>query len=85
VTRPSAAAVISALVFAAALGGCVWVRGTLTLLKQIDSETGEIVAQYGPDSGSGDALLRDGVPWVSAFRPGHGSGPVYRLPLSKVD
>ncbi len=69
--------------------GSVWVRGTLTLLKQIDSETGEIVAQYGPDSGSGDALVRDGVLWVSAFKPGHGTGPgsglVYRLPLSKVE
>jgi streptogramin lyase len=69
--------------------GSVWVRGSLTLLKQIDSETGEIVARYGPDSGSGDALVRDGVLWVSAFKPGHGTGPgsgiVYRLPLSKVD
>ena len=69
--------------------GSVWLRGTLTLLKQIDSDTGEIVAQYGPDSGAGDALVRDGVLWVSAFKPGHGSGPgggvVYRLPLSKVN
>jgi streptogramin lyase len=67
-------------------GGSVWVRGTLTLLKQIDSESGEIVTQYGPDEGSGDALVSDGVLWVSAFRPGHGTGPgsgiVYRLPLA---
>jgi streptogramin lyase len=69
--------------------GSVWVRGTLTLLKQIDSDTGEIVAQYGPDSGSGDALAEDGVLWVSAFLPGHGTGPgsgvVHRLPLSQAD
>jgi streptogramin lyase len=69
--------------------GSVWVRGTLTLLKQIDSATGEIVAQYGPDSGNGDALVRDGVLWVSAFEPGHGTGPgsgiVYRLALSKIE
>jgi virginiamycin B lyase len=70
--------------------GSVWVRGTLTLLKQVDSETGEIVAQYGPDAGSGDALVRDGVLWISAIKAlGHGTeaggGAVYRLPLSKVD
>lgn len=69
--------------------GSVWVRGTLTLLKQIDSSTGEIVAQYGPNSGSGDALISNGVLWVSAFQPGHGTGPgsgvVYRLPLSRVN
>jgi DNA-binding beta-propeller fold protein YncE len=68
--------------------GSVWVRGTLTLLKQIDSETGEVVAQYGPDQGSGDALVSDGALWISAFRPGHGTGPgsgvVYRLPLSQI-
>jgi streptogramin lyase len=70
--------------------GSVWVRGTLTLLKEIDSEAGEIVAQYGPDSGSGDSLIRDGVLWVSALTElGHGtdpgSGVVYRLDLAKVD
>jgi streptogramin lyase len=70
--------------------GSLWVRGTLTLLKQIDSATGEIVAQYGPDSGGGDSLVRDGVLWVSAVSElGHGteagSGIVYRLALSKVD
>jgi streptogramin lyase len=69
--------------------GSVWVRGTLTLLKQIDSDTGEVVAQYGPDTGSGDSLVADGVLWVSAFLPGHGIGPgsgaVYRLPLSQAN
>jgi streptogramin lyase len=69
--------------------GSVWVRGTLTLLKQIDSETGEVVATYGPDTGSGDSLVADGVLWVSAFLPGHGAGPgsgvVYRLPLSQAN
>lgn len=69
--------------------GSVWVRGTLTLLKQIDPATGEIVAQYGPDSGSGDALVEHGILWVSASLPGHvgtsptanAGGVVYRLPL----
>jgi streptogramin lyase len=69
--------------------GSVWVRGTLTLLKRIDSDTGEVVAQYGPDTGSGDSLVADGVLWVSAFQPGHGTGPgsgvVYRLPLSQAN
>jgi streptogramin lyase len=70
--------------------GSVWVRGTLTLLKQIDPETGAVVAEYGPPSGTGDALVRDGVLWVSAVKElGHGasagSGIVYRLPLSQVD
>jgi hypothetical protein len=40
--------------------------------------------------GSGDALVSDGVLWVSGFEPGHGyasggSGIVYRLPLSQID
>ena len=70
--------------------GSVWVRGALTLLKQIDSATGEILSQYGPNEGSGDALVRDGVLWVSAFSAGHTAGPssggiVYRLPLSQVN
>ena len=70
--------------------GSIWIRGTLTLMKQIDAATGEIVAQYGPDSGLGDSLVRDGVLWVSAVTElGHGTeaggGVVYRLPLSKVD
>jgi hypothetical protein len=69
--------------------GSVWVRGTVTLLKQIDSESGEIVAQYGPDLGSGDVLVRDGILWISAEKElghltGSGSGVVYRLPLSNV-
>ena len=58
--------------------GSVWVRGTLTLLKQIDSATGEIVAVYGPDEGSGDALVSDGALWVSAFD----ARTVYRLPIA---
>jgi DNA-binding beta-propeller fold protein YncE len=70
--------------------GYVWVRGTLTLLKKIDARTGEIVAAYGPPSGSGDSLVRDGVLWISGFSPGHGNeqappGVVYRIPLSKLD
>jgi streptogramin lyase len=69
--------------------GSVWVRGTLTLLKQIDAETGEIIVQYGPDQGTGDALVKDGVLWVSAVKElGHlesgGAGIVYRLPLSQA-
>jgi streptogramin lyase len=70
--------------------GSIWIRGTLTLLKQIDSATGEIVAQYGPDSGGGDSLVRDGVLWVSAVTElGHGTdaggGVVYRLALSRIN
>jgi streptogramin lyase len=75
--------------------GSVWVRGTLKLLTQIDSDTGQIVARYGPNAGSGDALVSDGVLWVSAFgapehvvntqsSSGSSSTPtVWRLPLGQ--
>ncbi len=60
--------------------GSVWVRGTLKLLTQIDSATGEVVARYGPDEGSGDALVDDGVLWVSAFD----AETVFRIPLADL-
>jgi streptogramin lyase len=69
--------------------GSVWIRGTLTLLKQIDSDTGEIVAEYEPPTGGGDALIRDRVLWISAVKElghtgGPGSGVLYRLALAKA-
>ncbi len=47
--------------------GSVWVHGALTLLEEIDAETGEVVARYGPRSGGGDVLVSDGYVWVSRY------------------
>jgi streptogramin lyase len=70
--------------------GSIWVRGTLTLLKQIDPSTGDIVAEYTPPSGGGDSLVQDGVLWITAVKElghtgGKGSGILYRVPLSEID
>ncbi len=47
--------------------GSVWVRGGLTLLEEIDPETNEVVARYGPQSGGGNVLTAYGYLWVSRF------------------
>lgn len=48
--------------------GSVWVSGALTLLEEIDPETGEILARYGPRSGGGDVLVAYGWVWVSRYQ-----------------
>jgi streptogramin lyase len=46
--------------------GSVWVRGGLTLLEEIDEETGEILARYGPkSSGGGGVVVANGYVWAS--------------------
>jgi hypothetical protein len=47
--------------------GSIWIRGTLTPLKQIDSDSGEIVAAYKPPTGGGDSLVQAGRLPLSAI------------------
>jgi streptogramin lyase len=45
----------------------VWVRVTTVLLSEIDPVTGEVLATYGPNAGSGAVRVTgDGVVWLSA-------------------
>ena len=58
-------------------GGSVWVQPGGQLLVQLDPSTGEVVAEYGPRSGSGSVAADDAAVWVSA----HDVNAVWRLPL----
>ena len=48
--------------------GSVWVSGPLALLEEIDPETGEILARYGPRSSGGDVLVAYGWVWASRYQ-----------------
>jgi len=61
----------------AAGGGSVWVQPGGLLLVQIDPSSGNVVARYGPPSGSGGVAADDAAVWVSA----HDVSAVWRLPL----
>lgn len=61
-------------------GGYVWLRGSRTLLFQIDPATNEIVARYGPNSGSGSVAADDHAVWITA----HDITTVFRLEHSGV-
>ena len=58
-------------------GGYVWLRGSRTLLFKIDPGTNEIIARYGPSSGSGSMAADDSAVWISA----HDVTTIWRLPL----
>lgn len=58
-------------------GGYVWLRGSRTLLFQIDPATNEIVARYGPNAGSGSVAADDTAVWITA----HDIRTVWRLEL----
>jgi hypothetical protein len=58
-------------------GGCVWVRGSTTLLYQIDPQTDQVVRRYGPASGSGGVAADDSAVWITD----HVSTTIWRLPL----
>lgn len=60
----------------AAGGGWVWARGSGPLLKRIDPRTNEVVETYGPNSGSGAAIVGYGSVWLSA----HDISTVWALP-----
>lgn len=59
--------------------GSVWVRGALTLLEEIDAETGEVVARFGPRSGGGDVVVSDGFVWASRYEDEYED--ILRLPV----
>jgi hypothetical protein len=58
-------------------GGSVWVQPGGQLLVQLDPSSGEVVAEYGPRSGSGSVAADDAAVWVTA----HDVNAVWRLPL----
>lgn len=58
-------------------GGYVWVRGSTTLLYQIDPQTNQVVRRYGPVMGSGGVAADDSAVWITA----HDSTTIWRLPL----
>ena len=58
-------------------GGWVWIRGSGPLLARLDPRTNKIVETYGPESGSGAAIVGYGAAWISA----HDVETVWRLPL----
>lgn len=64
----------------AAGGGWIWARGSGTLLKRIDPRTNAVVETYGPDSGSGAAIVGYGSVWLSA----HDISTVWALPLPAI-
>jgi virginiamycin B lyase len=61
-------------------GGWVWIRGSGPLLARLDPRTNKIVETYGPESGSGAAIVGYGAAWISA----HDVETVWRLPLPTV-
>ena len=58
-------------------GGWVWIRGSGPLVARLDPSTNKVVEKYGPESGSGAAIVGYGAVWVSA----HDIDTVWRLPL----
>jgi virginiamycin B lyase len=62
----------------AAGGGFVWARSSATLLFKIDPLTNQIVARYGPPSGSGSVAADDQYTWITA----HDINTIWRLPAS---
>lgn len=61
-------------------GGHVWLRGSRTLLFQIDPATNEVVARYGPSAGSGSVAADDEAVWITA----HDTRTIWRLEHSGV-
>ena len=61
-------------------GGYLWLRGSRTLLFQIDPATNEIVARYGPPAGSGSVAADDTAVWITA----HDITTIWRLEYSGV-
>ncbi len=59
-------------------GGFVWPRISAALIAKLDGTTGELLATYGPPSGSGSVAADESAVWVSA----HDVNSVWRLPLN---
>lgn len=62
----------------AAGGGYAWARISAGLIAKVDPSTNEVVATYGPPSGSGSVAADDAAAWVSA----HDVSALWRLPLT---
>ena len=62
-------------------GGYVWVRGSTTLLFEIDPASNQIVKRYGPASGSGGVAADDSAVWITA----HDSTTIWRLDLGEAN
>jgi len=58
-------------------GGFVWPRISSALVAKLDGTTGELLATYGPASGSGSVAADADAAWISA----HDVASVWRLPL----
>jgi virginiamycin B lyase len=58
-------------------GGFVWPRISSALIVKLDGTTGELLATYGPASGSGSVAADADAAWISA----HDVASVWRLPL----
>lgn len=58
-------------------GGSLWLRGSRTLIFQIEPSVNEVVAVYGPASGSGSVAADQAAVWITA----HDVTTVWRLPL----
>ena len=58
-------------------GGFVWLHSSNTLLFKIDPATNEVVARYGPSSGSRGVAADDSAAWITA----HDTTTIWRLPL----
>jgi hypothetical protein len=58
-------------------GGFVWPRISAALVAKLDGTTGELLATYGPPSGSGGVAVDADAAWISA----HDVSAVWRLPL----
>lgn len=58
-------------------GGSVWLRGSRTLLFQIEPSVNQVVAVYGPESGSGSVAADNAAVWITA----HDITTIWRLPL----
>ncbi len=58
-------------------GGYVWARVSDTLVAQIDPRTDQVIARFGPSSGSGSVVADRSAVWISA----HDVLRVWRVPL----
>ena len=61
-------------------GGWVWIRGSGPLLARLDPRTNKIVETYGPESGSGAAIVGYGAAGSPPTTSKPSGGFHYRLP-----
>jgi virginiamycin B lyase len=59
-------------------GGSVWARISDQLVARIDPATNQVIARYGPPSGSGSVAADDTAVWISA----HDVNAIWRLAIA---